>query len=372
MPARSDCYEAMNRIGRLFGLVMLAVNAVFAFLFILIAYSPYIHPATHPLEACMGLAFPIFLFINVALLIFWLVVNRRIAIVQFIVLLCCFGPIRIYAPFNLRHNNIPEDAIKLLSYNTMQFNSLLKDDGGSNAILDYLRDSEADIICLQEYGEGVGEHVTGRDINKALKSYCYRDNSKLSDGYNKVAIFSKFPIISKNKIDYESSSNGSMAYELLIDKDTVLLINNHLESNKLTQEDKEMYNEMITERDRETVENGARYLWRKLADASVIRSHQADTIANYIERSGRKYVIVCGDFNDSPISYARRKIATGMNDAFVESGRGLGISYNRNHFYFRIDHILTSRNIKSYNATVDHSIKTSDHYPIWCYLKKTK
>ena len=81
-------------------------------------------------------------------------------------------------------------------------------------------------------------------------------------------------------------------------------------------------------------------------------------------------MIVCGDFNDSPISYAHRVIGKGLKDAFVESGNGFGISYNQNHFYFRIDNILLSKNLKSYRCTVDNTIKSSDHYPIWCYVAK--
>ena len=56
-------------------------------------------------------------------------------------------------------------------------------------------------------------------------------------------------------------------------------------------------------------------------------------------------------------------VGEGLNDAFVESGNGFGISYNQNHFYFRIDNILLSKNLKSYRCTVDNTIKSSDHSP---------
>ena len=69
------------------------------------------------------------------------------------------------------------------------------------------------------------------------------------------------------------------------------------------------------------------------------------------------------------VLYART-IAQDLDDAFTQSGRGLGISYNQNRFYFRIDNILTSKNLRAYNCTVDRSIKESDHYPIWCYITK--
>ena len=38
--------------------------------------------------------------------------------------------------------------------------------------------------------------------------------------------------------------------------------------------------------------------------------------------------------------------------------------------HFRIDHIMTSPNLEVYNCEVDRSIKASDHYPIWCYIRK--
>ena len=159
-----------------------------------------------------------------------------------------------------------------------------------------------------------------------------------------------------------------MKYVLNVNNDTLTLINNHLESNKLTKEDRGMYEDMIKDPNAKKVKTGLRQLIRKLAEASAIRAVQADSIA----RLGAGYkgggIIVCGDFNDSPISYTHRVVGEGLNDAFVESGNGFGISYNQNHLYFRIDNILLSKNLKSYRCTVDNTIKSSDHYTIWCYV----
>ena len=107
-----------------------------------------------------------------------------------------------------------------------------------------------------------------------------------------------------------------------------------------------------------------------LADAVPIRAAQADTIARIIRNTTTPSIIVCGDFNTSPFSYAHRIIANGLHDAFTQSGCGFGVSYNKNGFYFRIDHILISPDLRSYQCTVDKSIKHSDHYPIWCYISK--
>ena len=50
------------------------------------------------------------------------------------------------------------------------------------------------------------------------------------------------------------------------------------------------------------------------------------------------------------------------------TGRGMGITYNQNFFWFRIDNILHSPNMTSMNCSVD-KVAYSDHYPLWCYLK---
>ena len=71
-----------------------------------------------------------------------------------------------------------------------------------------------------------------------------------------------------------------------------------------------------------------RLLIGKLAEASAIRAVQADSIARLVAGYKGGGIIVCGDFNDSPISYTHRVVGEGLNDAFVESGNGFGKSRN--------------------------------------------
>ena len=90
--------------------------------------------------------------------------------------------------------------------------------------------------------------------------------------------------------------------------------------------------------------------------------------AEEIKKIDTDYVLVCGDFNDTPISYAHRTIQGPLKDAYAASGRGVGVTYNENFFWFRIDNILHSANMKPINCTVD-KVRYSDHYPLWCYLQ---
>lgn len=354
--------------------VMLAINLFFVGMWLLSAYSPYIHPAKHAILSCMGLAFPVFLVINLCFLLFWLLIRHfKLALLPVAALLLCSPQLITYLPVNARTSRLPQGSFKFLSYNIMAFDGASKKNG-HNAILDYLKQSRADILCLQEYQVQKSEtYLTQQDVEEALTDYPYHNIQVVGSqrGYsNRMACFSKYPILSARRVEYRSAYNGSVVYELLMEGDTVMVINNHLESNRLTKDDKVIYESMLTVPEAQKVKSGARLLIGKLAEASVIRSAQADSVAKIIQSSPHPYIIVCGDFNDTAISYTHRVIGQGLDDAFTHSGRGPGISFNQNHFYFRIDHILTSRNLQSYNCTVDDSIAESDHYPIWCYLSK--
>ena len=252
----------------------------------------------------------------------------------------------------------------------MNFSNLEKKDG-KNPILSYLVNSKADIICLQEYNAAQNKkYLTEADIKKALKAYPYYSVRRQNRSDVQLACFSKYPILSVSPIDYESTYNGSVKYVLAVNNDTVALINNHLESNKLTKEDRGMYEDMIKDPNAKKVKTGLRQLVKKLAEASAIRASQADSVNKAITESKYPTIIACGDFNDGSISYTHRILTQKLDDAFTQSGKGLGISYNQNKFYFRIDNILISPNLKAYNCTVDRSIKASDHYPIWCHISK--
>lgn len=366
--------KKVKHFGHFVALIILTVNALFTGLLLFTAYSPHIQPVTHPVQSCLGLVFPIFLLINGCFLVFWLVIQRyRSALLPLIGFLLCYSQIRSYLPINFRTDNLPEGSFKLLSYNIMGFDGATKKDG-KNPILTYLKESGADILCLQEYTTVESSyHLSQKDVIRELKAYPYYHINTVGRGKghtNQIACYSKFPILSARRLNYPSEYNGSVIYEVKVDEDTLTLINNHLESNKLTKADKVVYEDMLKSPEKEKVKSGARLLIRKLAEASAIRAPQADTIANEIALSRHPYIIACGDFNDTPISYAHHTISKNMDDAFTLSGRGLGISYNQNKFYFRIDNILISKNLRAYNCTVDRSIKESDHYPIWCYISK--
>ena len=70
---------------------------------------------------------------------------------------------------------------------------------------------------------------------------------------------------------------------------------------------------------------------------------------------------MCGDFNDTPLSYTYRLMSRGLQDAFREKGRGF---YNT----FRIDYVLVSDDFEVLSYEVP-SVEFSDHHPVFVRLK---
>ena len=107
---------------------------------------------------------------------------------------------------------------------------------------------------------------------------------------------------------------------------------------------------------------GLRSIGARLKTAFAMRAEQAGMIASYISDSPHP-VIAMGDFNDTPHSYAYRKIKKGLQDAFRRSGRGFGNTYAGDLPSFRIDHILLGDPLLPYQFKRIRK-KYSDHYPI--------
>lgn len=324
------------------------------------AYSAYFPSQDYPHLSYLGLMFPVFLVANICTIPLWLIFRWKYIAIPLAGLLLCAGSIRAYMPVNFS-SAPPEGSYKILSYNVMSFGKLDNSNWENNPILQYLLASDADIICLQEAQKA----FIDRALPKFQEVYPYYTVELMPNSY--IACFSKHPIVSATKIEYPSVNNCSFAYEVLMGKDTLVLINNHLESYRLDSEDKEDYKSII-ENYSNPAQNNSKgkymHLTDKLAHGDSIRGIQVDSVASYVARHRDRHILACGDFNSSPISYVHHKMTENMYDAFVRNGCGLGISYNRSGMYFRIDHIFASPNVKTYGTKVDDSIIASDHYPI--------
>ena len=343
-------------------------NIATILLMLLAGYSDRLNPVAYPILSCFGMAFPIFLLVNLLFLFFWLIFKWRKVWIPIAGYALVYFPLTLYMPVNMRQE-VPEGAIKIISYNVCSYGGNYKYEDGFDTVYNYLMRQNADIVCLQEDCDSWRRFV----FIRYEKKYPYNDTTVFynnAEGMNAIGIHTRFPIIRKERIPYPSKGNGSVAYFLNTGRDTLLIINNHLEGTHLSDEDRANYKRMIEgEMKRDIAKHESLLLLEKLGQAAAMRAPEADVVHQYINDHSQYPIIVCGDFNDNPISYSRQTIAKGLTDCFMETGRGLGLSYNQKGFYFRIDHILCSQDLQPYNCQIDNKMDASDHYPIICWLK---
>ena len=94
---------------------------------------------------------------------------------------------------------------------------------------------------------------------------------------------------------------------------------------------------------------------------SFERRREVNQIKEDIKNSPHP-IIICGDFNDTPVSYAYQQLGHNMKDAFIESGNGIGASFSKIPT-LRIDYILIDKKFRSCNFTT-YPEKFSDHRAI--------
>lgn len=152
--------------------------------------------------------------------------------------------------------------------------------------------------------------------------------------------------------------------------DTIRIFNNHLHSTAITVHDDKYLSEhqFLTD-----TAGGAKIknIFRRFRDNSMLRAAQADTIARAIAATpGCK--IVCGDFNDTPMSYAYRVMAQDLDDAFRASGKGYSYTFRGFMDVLRIDYVLYSEDLECLDYQVLYDVDLSDHYPVVVRLRPVK
>jgi len=359
----------MYVVHRLLHSVFLTANVGVVLLLLLTGYAYKLNPATSPILSLLCYAFPLVALVNVVFLIYWLMRFKLWLLISLAGLLLTIGSCRTWFPLNATTKLEEHNTVKIMSFNVMYFD-FVKDSekSGLHPVIEYIANSGADIVCLQEVGtDFLHTRLKEKKTRKALKAYRYVLSGS-SEGRYSVVCLSKYPVISCRRINYESLSNSSYRYDFKIDDKTVTVINNHLESNKLNRKEKDHYTNLIKSAgETEELKTVAKLLGLKVGSATSIRAAQARAVSDEVRACGNP-VIVCGDFNDIPGSYVYHTIAEGLTDSWVEKGMGWGNTFHENLFLFRIDYILHSPSLKTVEVKVD-KVKISDHYPLIATLQ---
>lgn len=352
-------------------------NHVFAVSLLVSYLAPNVSPENFWAIAFFGLAYPVLLIINLVFVIYWAGQLKKRAAYSFIIILAGWTQMLGYVQISLAKTpDKTKKTIKVMSYNVKVFDlyNWTHNIETRSKMFELIKDESPDIFCFQEFFSRDSSRLDNLDsilkFQKAKFVHVEYTTTVKRIHHWGIATFSSYPIIAKGRIDFGYKSNNICIYtDVKMGNDTIRIYNMHLQSISFRPDDYKYVENLQKDVENEDIEH-SKSIFKRLKRAFIIRSQQADLIEQSILSSPYS-VIVCGDFNDTPASYAYHTISDNLKDAFIESGNGFGRSYVGAFPSFRIDYILHSKTFSAYNfRTIREEL--SDHFPICCYLVKNE
>jgi endonuclease/exonuclease/phosphatase family metal-dependent hydrolase len=349
---------------------------------LLLAYlAPFVHPNTLKIIPFFGLAYPVFLLFTLIFLIIWGLMSSKWAIIAGVVLLIG-GKLHfrmIATGSDPKNAPLEIECLKVMSYNVRLFGLYTFEEterkNNRNAIFSYIQMVNPDVACFQEfYHQDRPTSFSTRDtLNEMVgfKEYHERYAHKLKGRQNfGIAILSKYPLISKGGIMFETQSENDFNYCIYVDllkgQDTFRIYNVHLQSIKLKQEDYSVFDkEKISSAESPSM---VRLLLDKIRMAYPKRAEQARKVAEHVATSPYP-TVVCGDFNDTPLSYTYNQFNSLLKDAYRNTCFGIGSTYVGKVPAGRIDYIFYSEGLQSARFRIQEDAY-SDHRAISCNIYK--
>lgn len=362
----SHFYTIENEsVRKLIKIILVCFNVIAALALVISYFSGYYSPEKHWIFPFFGLAYPFILLINILFLVFWLIAKPRNALISLITIVAGWNFVSRY--YQLKGKSTEEEGIKIMSYNVHHFRGTgnLSEKETAIEISNFLKEHKPDIVCLQEVRL---RKNTIFNLHKTVEEFDFINHyqyARSSSTFGSVTL-SRFPIVNMNEIRFENSRNITIYTDMVIDSDTVRIFNIHLHSYGIDPADYPIIDSGVsTEEDLKE----ARELGSKLKKGFLMRSSQVEIIRKAIEETPYP-VIVCGDLNEVPASFAYQQLQKGLKDAFVSSGKGIGQTYVNKLPPLRIDYIFHSPVFDSFNFQSHDYFRHSDHLPISAKLIK--
>lgn len=320
----------------------------------------YIIPHLNPLEIrkipLLGLFYPFLILTNLLFILGWVFTkaNRRYALVSLAAILIGsqhWSSIVGISYFNTSTDSIT-DGTTISSYNIKNFDDIaignrqFQPDAVKN-IIEHLGDSQ--YLCAQE---------VNYDCHMMMLKELQFPHSYGNKG---TMIFSKTPFLKTGQVDFGNSINSCSWVDVTIEHKIIRLYNVHLESNHITNAA-----DVVIDRKKHGLFERI-YLLKNIFSQYAFRSRkrvlQTDRLLQHISESPYP-VIVCGDFNDSPLSYIYNRFTNQLTDGFTKQGKGLGFSFRGNIPFLRIDYILADNRLHFKNYQTIKDLTYSDHFPV--------
>ncbi len=360
---------------------------VVAALLISSAYSDLVSPVVWIFAAYLGLAFPVFLLSAILWTMLLLAARHwKLALFMLVCFIAISPRIQRYFPFRYSRpqpivntmtvggkvTTTPVDTFRVLTFNTRGLGDAhLNLETEPLPVMDLVQESEADVVFLQEYAysnrkNGHTEEKLRERVKEQYPYYHFLRNSNRE--FMGIVLYSKWPILTEVKIDTCSTDyTWAMYYEIDYRGRKLALVNCHLESTRLSNENRKLYKSQARHFESDSLarmEDGL----RQLKPSFLERTRQTSIINRFLNTrmiaSDKLPLLICGDLNDTPISFTYHSLRRDFGDAWVEAGYGPGTTYREIPFLFRIDHVFHSSHFHALRARVLKEIKASDHYPV--------
>lgn len=350
-------YKKKTERGLSAGQIVFRILVIISAVALCISYlSIFIDPAFMALPYFFGLYYiPIFL-LNIALLMVGLIKMRRYLIVSLVALLPSLFFADLFLKFGSEEKSVYGDEVKVMTYNVGGFGLAAKGMDKSQAfakINEFVAREAPDILCMQEFSAS-----DSASLASAIKFLPYRHSTFNGEKHLTGDItFSRYPIVDSGYIRFKDSSNKCIWCDIRINDVTVRVYNCHLQSTSFS-----FANTLERFAHKGQFTDEVKDVHERLAHSNIQRSQQVGAIHDHIAASTLPN-IVCGDFNDTPMSYTYHRLASAHKDSFADGGNGFGATFSILWPLLRIDYILVPENVSCDRTTVTR-VPYSDHYPV--------
>ena len=353
-------------IGTILFIILLALTMSLSVALFIAYLTPHVAPSTFGSLTIVGIFAPI-LYIGVAIcLLIWIVMGRwRIA--GCVALMLIPGLFRFTDFYNVELHRYVEQkpssrSFTLMSYNVRGF----RNDSSNRAVdgyVEYFSGADlADIVCFQEYALDMPCVERVDSLFNAYHGKVYR-RDVVETGDVVLRTYSRYPIIASGAISGEGRGTSQWV-DIVIKNDTLRIFNNHLYTMNISSEDSSDIERGRILQDGERM----RSIVERIAKNSSVRADFVDTLSMVIDNTPYPRVI-CGDFNDTPMSYVYSTLKQNHVDAFEECGRGYGYTFRPMYGTLRIDYILHSPELETESYVAGDDVLLSDHLPISARIK---
>ena len=346
-----------------FILTILAVIGLIAM--VLSVMCPHIDPKHFGWIPFFGLSFWVILLFNVLIFIFLLLLWSRKAWISVLAILVAIPGITKSYSFGKKVENT--EGIRVMSFNLYIFQGV---DGEKDKeaivskIVAAVREQSPDVLCCQEFASfkwGIHRNKSMEMFSDSIGMPYVYYNKKSNYGGN--VVFSKYPI---EKVTTGGGFSNEETYGVLVEVDAgekgrFYLANVHLVSNMITRNEIEVLTS--TPENQQMFDTVGRSVFHKLERGYILRSDEVKAMLQGIPEVDLP-VILCGDFNDTPLSYTYRRIQkAGYSDVFLKVGHGIKPTYSGNLPLLRIDYFWVNDKVTPLRFN-RYRQKLSDHYPI--------